>query len=42
MATATTPIVLSPAGKDTKTGRVTQVIGSTFDAEFGDEHLPAI
>src|SRR5262245_15095412 len=25
-----------------KVGRVSQVIGSTFDAEFGDSHLPAI
>jgi F-type H+/Na+-transporting ATPase subunit beta len=23
-------------------GRVTQVIGSTFDVEFAEEHLPAI
>ena len=23
-------------------GRVTQVIGSTFDAEFSEDHLPAI
>jgi F-type H+/Na+-transporting ATPase subunit beta len=27
---------------DNKTGRVTQIIGSTFDAEFGEGHLPAI
>src|SRR5262249_17177814 len=25
-----------------KTGTVAQVIGSTFDAEFGDDHLPEI
>jgi len=34
MATATA------AGQ--KNGRVTQVIGSTFDAEFGEDHLPDI
>jgi F-type H+-transporting ATPase subunit beta len=27
---------------DQPTGRVTQVIGSTFDADFGEEHLPEI
>ena len=32
MATATTE----------NTGHVTQVIGSTFDAEFAEDHLPAI
>ena len=32
MSTATTPAV----------GRVTQVIGSTFDAEFSEDHMPAI
>ncbi|MDP7302847.1 MAG: F0F1 ATP synthase subunit beta, partial [Pirellulaceae bacterium] len=26
----------------TKIGRVTQVIGSTFDAEFSEEQLPKI
>ena len=26
----------------TSTGKVTQIIGSTFDAEFGDGHLPPI
>ena len=26
----------------TNIGRVTQVIGSTFDAEFGDANLPSI
>ena len=27
---------------DSKIGSVTQIIGSTFDAEFGEGHLPAI
>jgi F-type H+-transporting ATPase subunit beta len=36
MATATA----SATGQ--KLGRVTQVIGSTFDVEFGDDHLPEI
>jgi F-type H+/Na+-transporting ATPase subunit beta len=36
MATATAPAT------DQKVGRVTQVIGSTFDAEFDERHLPAI
>src|SRR5262245_56854339 len=36
MATATAPVT------GQKVGRVIQVIGSTFDAEFGEEHLPAI
>jgi F-type H+-transporting ATPase subunit beta len=36
MATATAPAT----GK--KLGRITQVIGSTFDAEFPEEHLPEI
>jgi F-type H+/Na+-transporting ATPase subunit beta len=35
MATATAPTA-------TNVGRITQVIGSTFDAEFPEEHLPAI
>ncbi|MGZ3338063.1 MAG: hypothetical protein ACXVBV_22360, partial [Isosphaeraceae bacterium] len=26
----------------TKTGRIAQVIGSTFDAEFDEGHLPNI
>ena len=26
----------------TKTGRIAQVIGSTFDAEFEEDHLPNI
>jgi F-type H+-transporting ATPase subunit beta len=38
MATATAP---SPATKP-QTGRITQVIGSTFDAEFAEGHLPEI
>ena len=36
MATAT-----ATAAKQ-QTGRVTQVIGSTFDAEFAESHLPEI
>jgi F-type H+/Na+-transporting ATPase subunit beta len=36
MATATA------SEADQKVGRVIQVIGSTFDAEFGEHHLPAI
>jgi F-type H+-transporting ATPase subunit beta len=35
MATASAPTA-------TNIGRITQVIGSTFDAEFSEEHLPAI
>src|SRR5256885_11212141 len=31
-----------PMGKFKSTGKITQVIGSTFDAEFDDENLPAI
>ena len=34
----TTPV--SPT--QTHAGRVTQVIGSTFDAEFPEDHLPPI
>ena len=30
------------AGEEQNVGRVTQVIGSTFDAEFPERHLPAI
>ena len=29
-------------GNGNNIGRVTQVIGSTLDAEFEDEHLPAV
>src|SRR6476660_4451513 len=29
-------------GSATKTGHIVQVIGSTFDAEFAEGHLPAI
>jgi len=39
------PTTTSPATKsssDAAVGRVTQVIGSTFDAEFPDDKLPAI
>jgi F-type H+-transporting ATPase subunit beta len=36
MATATTN------GRATKTGKIVQVIGSTFDAEFEEGHLPEI
>src|SRR5665647_273862 len=39
MSTATTPTATAPANN---IGRVTQVIGSTFDAEFTEHHLPAI
>ena len=28
--------------RDSKTGRIAQVIGSTFDAEFDEGHLPNI
>jgi F-type H+/Na+-transporting ATPase subunit beta len=44
MATATAPAKQSASHPSTekKTGRVTQVIGSTFDVEFPEEHLPAI
>ncbi len=30
------------AATDTKVGRIVQVIGSTFDAEFEEGHLPEI
>jgi F-type H+-transporting ATPase subunit beta len=33
---------ISPPSVKTRVGRVTQVIGSTFDAEFPSGHLPAI
>ena len=33
---------MSTTATDSKTGRVTQIIGSTFDAEFSEDHLPAI
>ena len=33
---------MSTTATDNKTGRVTQIIGSTFDAEFSEGHLPAI
>src|SRR5690606_10471422 len=42
MATATAPNQSSAAGTAKKVGKVTQVIGSTFDVEFSEEHLPAI
>jgi F-type H+/Na+-transporting ATPase subunit beta len=44
MATATAPSK-QPGGKPSgakQTGKVTQIIGSTFDVEFPEEHLPAI
>jgi F-type H+-transporting ATPase subunit beta len=34
--------ILTPAPPQAQVGRVTQVIGSTFDAEFPEDHLPAI
>src|SRR3990172_10030821 len=37
MATAT-----APAKKTQNIGRITQVIGSTFDVEFDEDKLPAI
>ncbi len=42
MATITKPVTHTkqPVGKNI--GRVTQIIGSTFDAEFPEDHLPAI
>src|SRR5436853_7022880 len=44
MATATAPAkhTAPHAATEKKTGRVTQIIGSTFDVEFPEEHLPAI
>jgi F-type H+/Na+-transporting ATPase subunit beta len=33
---------MSTTATDTNTGRITQIIGSTFDAEFSEGHLPAI
>ena len=33
---------MATATANGKTGKITQVIGSTFDAEFEEEHLPAI
>lgn len=33
---------MSTTATDTTIGRVTQIIGSTFDAEFAEGHLPAI
>lgn len=33
---------MSTTATDAKIGRVTQIIGSTFDAEFGEGHLPDI
>ena len=36
MATAT------KNGAAQQTGRIVQVIGSTFDAEFAEDHLPEI
>jgi F-type H+-transporting ATPase subunit beta len=33
---------MSTTATDNKTGRVTQIIGSTFDAEFTEGHLPEI
>ncbi|HZZ27187.1 MAG TPA: F0F1 ATP synthase subunit beta [Pirellulales bacterium] len=44
MATATAPSK-QPGGQPSaakQTGKVTQIIGSTFDIEFPEEHLPAI
>ena len=32
----------APAKPTQKTGRISQVIGSTFDAEFAEKHLPGI
>ncbi len=39
MATTLSPKTDKPAAN---VGRITQVIGSTFDAEFAEDHLPAI
>ncbi len=36
------PTTLTPASTQTQAGRVTQIIGSTFDAEFPEDHLPPI
>src|SRR6266576_2409498 len=33
---------MSTATANGNIGRITQVIGSTFDAEFDEDHLPAI
>ena len=33
---------MAPTTTEQKTGRITQVIGSTFDAEFAEENLPEI
>ena len=35
-------MAVAEAPTGTKTGRITQIIGSTFDAEFDDGHLPEI
>ncbi|HEX3997000.1 MAG TPA: F0F1 ATP synthase subunit beta [Pirellulales bacterium] len=42
MATATHASPASHSTAKTAVGHVTQVIGSTFDAEFPEDHLPAI
>src|SRR5580692_8882217 len=42
MATATAPKSASTPGTATNVGHVTQVIGSTFDAEFAEDRLPMI
>jgi F-type H+/Na+-transporting ATPase subunit beta len=42
MATATAPHTANKRPAKGTIGRVTQVIGSTFDAEFDEEHLPEI
>src|SRR5271166_1040720 len=43
MATINKPAAAKqPAHKSTQVGHVTQIIGSTFDVEFAEGHLPAI
>src|SRR5881227_3117448 len=34
--------MVSTNGEATRTGQIVQVIGSTFDAEFGEGHLPRV
>ena len=42
MATITHPAGHQPGQSAQNVGHVTQVIGSTFDVEFAEHHLPAI
>src|SRR5947209_8649350 len=42
MATATAPVQSNGAATAARVGRIVQVIGSTFDCEFEEGHLPEI